>query len=66
MVWAGEFDNMKLAEQRLAVVVLISMLLILLLLYGLFNSWRDSLLALAGIPSRRAAASSPLLSAVSP
>lgn len=50
MVWAGEFDNMKLAEQRLAVVVPISMLLILLLLYGLFNSWRDSLLALAGIP----------------
>jgi cobalt-zinc-cadmium resistance protein CzcA len=48
MVWAGEFDNMKLAEQRLAVVVPISMLLILLLLYGLFNSWRDSLLALAG------------------
>ncbi|HSZ53606.1 MAG TPA: efflux RND transporter permease subunit, partial [Caulobacteraceae bacterium] len=50
MVWAGEFDDMKLAEQRLAVVVPISMLLILALLYGLFNSVRDSLLALAGIP----------------
>jgi len=50
MVWAGEFDDMKLAEQRLAVVVPISMVLILILLYGLFNSVRDSFLALAGIP----------------
>jgi cobalt-zinc-cadmium resistance protein CzcA len=50
MVWAGEFDEMKVAEQRLAVVVPISMVLILILLYGLFNSVRDSFLALAGIP----------------
>ncbi len=50
MVWAGEFDDLKLAEQRLAIVVPISMVLILILLYGLFNSVRDSVLALAGIP----------------
>ena len=50
MVWAGEFDDMKAANARLAVVVPISMVLILILLYGLFNSLRDSLLALAGIP----------------
>jgi cobalt-zinc-cadmium resistance protein CzcA len=50
MVWAGEFDDLKLAEQRLAIVVPISMVLILILLYGLFNSVRDSFLALAGIP----------------
>jgi cobalt-zinc-cadmium resistance protein CzcA len=50
MVWAGEFDDMKLAAQRLAVVVPISVILILILLYGLFNSLRDSLLTLAGIP----------------
>jgi cobalt-zinc-cadmium resistance protein CzcA len=31
-------------------VVPITLLLILVLLYGLFNSWRDSLLAVAGIP----------------
>jgi cobalt-zinc-cadmium resistance protein CzcA len=50
MVWAGEFDEMKAANERLAVVVPISMMLILILLYGLFNSVRDAFLALAGIP----------------
>jgi heavy metal efflux system protein len=34
----------------MAVIVPISLLFILVLLYGLFNSLRDSLLALAGIP----------------
>jgi cobalt-zinc-cadmium resistance protein CzcA len=50
LVWAGEFDDLKLAAERLAIVAPISMVLILILLYGLFNSLRDSLLALAGIP----------------
>jgi cobalt-zinc-cadmium resistance protein CzcA len=48
--WAGEFEDLKLAQQRLAVVVPIAMLLILVLLYALFNSFEDSLFALAGIP----------------
>jgi heavy metal efflux system protein len=50
MVWAGEFEDLQLAQKRLAVVVPLSLVLILVLLYGLFNSLRDSLLALAGIP----------------
>jgi len=50
MLWAGEFDNLQEAKKRLVVVVPITLLLILVLLYGLFNSLRDSLLALAGIP----------------
>jgi cobalt-zinc-cadmium resistance protein CzcA len=50
MVWAGEFDDMRLAQQRLALIVPVSMVLILVLLYGLFNSARDAFLALAGIP----------------
>ncbi len=50
LVWAGEFDDLKLAAERLAIVVPISMVLILILLYGLFNNVRDSFLALAGIP----------------
>ncbi|MDR3417005.1 MAG: CusA/CzcA family heavy metal efflux RND transporter [Nevskia sp.] len=50
LVWAGEFEDMKVAQQRLAVVVPISLILILMLLYALFNSLRDSLLALSGIP----------------
>jgi heavy metal efflux system protein len=50
LVWAGEFEDLELAQKRLAVIVPISLVLILVLLYGLFNSLRDSLLALAGIP----------------
>jgi heavy metal efflux system protein len=48
--WAGEFEDLKLAQQRLAIVVPIALLLILVLLYALFNSLHDSLFALAGIP----------------
>jgi heavy metal efflux system protein len=50
LVWAGEFEDLQKAQERLAVVVPISLALIVILLYGLFNSLRDSLLALAGIP----------------
>jgi cobalt-zinc-cadmium resistance protein CzcA len=48
--WAGEFQELREAKERLAVIVPISLLLIMALLYGLFNSLRDSLLALVGIP----------------
>ena len=48
--WAGEFEDLKLAQQRLAIVVPIALLLILVLLYALFNSFKDSVFALAGIP----------------
>jgi cobalt-zinc-cadmium resistance protein CzcA len=50
ILWAGEFEDLQLAQQRLAIVVPISLALILVLLFSLFNSLRDSLLALAGIP----------------
>jgi cobalt-zinc-cadmium resistance protein CzcA len=50
ILWAGEFDDLQNAKKRLMVVVPITLLLILVLLYGLFNSLRDSLLAVAGIP----------------
>jgi heavy metal efflux system protein len=50
MIWAGEFEDLQLAQKRLALIVPISLALILMLLYALFNSLRDSLLALSGIP----------------
>jgi cobalt-zinc-cadmium resistance protein CzcA len=50
LVWAGEFEDLEKAKARLALIIPISLLLILVLLYGLFNSLRDSLMALAGIP----------------
>ncbi|HEY6753719.1 MAG TPA: CusA/CzcA family heavy metal efflux RND transporter [Pseudolabrys sp.] len=48
--WSGEFGALVEAKKRLAVIIPLSLLLILMLLYSLFNSVRDSLLALAGIP----------------
>jgi cobalt-zinc-cadmium resistance protein CzcA len=50
IVWAGEFESLQMAKQRLAVIVPVSLVLILVLLYSLFNSWRDSFMALLGIP----------------
>jgi cobalt-zinc-cadmium resistance protein CzcA len=50
IVWAGEFQDLQTAKERMAVFVPMSLALILILLYSLFNSIRDSLLALAGIP----------------
>jgi heavy metal efflux system protein len=50
IVWAGEFEDLKLAQERLAIIVPISLILILGLLYTLFNSIREVLLALSGIP----------------
>lgn len=48
--WAGEFEDLQLAKQRLEIVVPVSLALIMVLLFSLFNSLRESLLALAGIP----------------
>ena len=50
MEWAGEFEELEQAQKRLAIVVPLSLLLILGLLYALFNSIGDSLLVLTGIP----------------
>jgi len=50
LLWAGEFEELEAAQKRLEVIVPISLVLILILLYGLFNSIRDSLLTLTGIP----------------
>jgi heavy metal efflux system protein len=48
--WAGEFEWLQQAKKRLAVVLPVTLALIMVLLYGLFNSLRDSFLALLGIP----------------
>jgi len=48
--WAGEFDELQQAKARLMIVVPIAFAIIVVLLYGLFNSLRNSLLTLAGIP----------------
>jgi heavy metal efflux system protein len=50
MEWSGEYGELKAAQRRLAVIVPVSLVLILGLLYSLFNSIRESLLSLTGIP----------------
>lgn len=50
LVWAGEFGELQSAKQRLEIIVPVSLVLILGLLYSLFNSIRECLLSLAGIP----------------
>jgi cobalt-zinc-cadmium resistance protein CzcA len=50
LIWAGEFQDLKLAQARLAVVVPLALVLIVVLLYGMFNSVKDAALALAGVP----------------
>ena len=50
IVWAGEFEDLQLAQKRLAIIVPAALALIIVLLYALFNSLTDSLFALAGIP----------------
>jgi heavy metal efflux system protein len=50
ILWAGEFDNLQEAKKRLMVVVPVTLALVFLLLYALFNSLRESFLAFGGIP----------------
>jgi cobalt-zinc-cadmium resistance protein CzcA len=50
IIWAGEFEDLQLAKERLEIIVPISLLLIIGLLYCLFNSFLECLLTLFGIP----------------
>jgi cobalt-zinc-cadmium resistance protein CzcA len=50
LIWAGEFGDLQEARKRLEIIVPISLVLIIGLLYTLFNNLRDCLLTLAGIP----------------
>jgi len=48
--WSGEFGELKEAQARLAYILPLSILLIIILLYSMFNSLRDSLLVMVSIP----------------
>ena len=50
IIWAGEFEDLQLAKERLEFIVPFSLALIIGLIYCLFNNLRDCLLTLAGIP----------------
>lgn len=48
--WGGQFENMKVAQERLFLLVPLSLLLIFALLFGLYNDWRPGGLIFANIP----------------
>ena len=48
--WAGDFKNMQEATDTLAMIIPITLLLILLLLYTAFNSFKKAFLILLGVP----------------
>ena len=50
MSWSGEFENQERAMARLSVIVPISILLIFILLFDAFKSFRGALLILLNIP----------------
>ena len=50
MIWAGEFEDLQEAKDRLELIVPVSLVLIIGLLYCLFNSMQECLLTLVGIP----------------
>ena len=50
IIWAGEFEDLQLAKERLAIIVPVTLALIVGLLYCLFNSLLECVLTLSGIP----------------
>jgi cobalt-zinc-cadmium resistance protein CzcA len=48
--WAGEFGALQEAKARLFTIVPLGLVLIVMILFALFNSMRDSLLAISAIP----------------
>ena len=50
ITWSGEFENQERAMKRLMLVVPLSILMIFLLLFDAFKSFRDALIIICNIP----------------
>jgi cobalt-zinc-cadmium resistance protein CzcA len=48
--WGGQFEQLKSAAERLQIVVPVSLLLVLALLFMMFNNLKDGALVFTGIP----------------
>jgi len=48
--WAGEFDSLQKEQRRLAFIIPVSLLVILVLLYIQFRTWRDAMIVIATLP----------------
>lgn len=50
ITWSGEFENQERAMKRLMLVVPLSILLIFVLLFDAFGSFKDALIIICNIP----------------
>ena len=50
LAWGGQFELQKAANKRLALVIPVTLFLVLVMLYGLFNSVKNMLLIMLNIP----------------
>ena len=50
MEWAGQYDQLKEEQKRMATIVPVSFVIMLLLLYTTFDSLKNALLVLAAVP----------------
>jgi cobalt-zinc-cadmium resistance protein CzcA len=48
--WAGEFDSLRKEQKRLAIIIPVSVLIILILLYIQFRTWKDAFIIVATLP----------------
>ena len=48
--WAGEFDSLRKEQQRLALIIPVSVAIILLLLYIQFRTWKDAIIIVVTLP----------------
>jgi heavy metal efflux system protein len=48
--WAGEFDSLRKEQQRLALIIPVSVAVILLLLYIQFRTWKDAFIIVGMLP----------------
>ncbi len=48
--WGGTFEQLQSAANRLKIVVPLALLIVFILLYAMFNNFRDGLIVFTGIP----------------
>ncbi|NUA26426.1 efflux RND transporter permease subunit [Cupriavidus basilensis] len=48
--WDGQFNQMKIAQKKLAVIVPLTILVIFLLLYSTFGNFKDALMVVLNVP----------------
>jgi heavy metal efflux system protein len=48
--WGGTFEQLQSASKRLQIVVPLALLLVFMLLYAMFNNFKDGLIVFTGIP----------------